>query len=168
MSTIEFDAFADIVNDQNGIFAEEAAALAPALTNFDSTQTVAQPDGVHITMYCRGCGRTVDVTVGYHEMVAMKYRCPPQAAYQGTRAAVSTEYAWSAPHGAFYPRTTCSGCGHFCAPLITPDEAERHLQQARANGWIRPDMEADLARLANDNSAAYRQQIVQTPTGARR
>lgn len=166
---IDYDAFGDVINEQNGILSRETAALEPALTNFESAKTVAQPDGVHITMYCRGCGRTVDVTLGYHEMVAMKYRCPPQAAYQGTRAAVSTDYAWSAPHGAFYPRTTCSGCGHFCSPLVTPEEAEKHLQSARANGWLRPEFEAELAQLASQRAVPYRAQIVQqVPGGGRR
>ena len=162
MANIDYDVFADVINGNNGIFAAEQAGLEPALTNFDSTQTVPAPDGVHITMYCRGCGRTVDITLGYHEMVAMKYRCPPNAAYKGTRADVHTEYSWSAPHGAFYPKTTCSGCGHFCAPLVTPEEAEKHLQTARANGWLRPEFEAELAHLAAQRAAPYRAQLVQT------
>lgn len=164
---VDYDAFGDILADNTGIFAAEAAGLEPALKNFDSTQTVAMPDGVHITMYCRSCGRTVDVTIGYHELVAMKYRCPPQAAYAGTRAEVQTQYGWSAPHGAFYPQTTCSSCGAFCAPLVTPDEAERHLQTARANGWIRPETEAQLAQLAAQRAAPYRQSILQAPTARR-
>ena len=162
-----FDVFADVINSNNGIFATEQAGLEPALTNFDSTTTVPAADGVHITMYCRGCGRSVDCTLGYHELVAIKYRCPPQAAYQGTPAAVTTEYAWSAPHGAFYPRATCSSCQHFVAPLVTPEEAEKHLQAARANGWIRPEFEAQLARLASERAAPYRAQLVHAPTHRR-
>jgi predicted component of type VI protein secretion system len=163
MANIDYDVFADVINGNNGIFAEEAAALEPGLSKYDSAHTVAAPDGVHINMFCRGCGYPKDVTLGYHEMVAIKYRCPPQAAYQGTNAAVNTQYGWSAPNGAFYPKVGCTSCGTPCAPLITPEEAEKHLATARANAWISPQDETQLAHMAASKSAPYRAQIVQAP-----
>lgn len=168
MSGNEFDAFSDIVNNDTGIFGAEAAGLAPALRNFDNAQTAAAQDGLHVTMYCRGCGRTIDVCFGYHELVACKYRCPPQAAYQGTQFAVATEYKWSAPHGAFFPVTGCASCQTPCSPLITPDEAETHLARARANGWIDPRIEQQLAVRAAEAAKPYRAQLVQTGHPIRR
>lgn len=164
----DYDAFGDVINKNNGIFGTEAAALEPALTNFENATTTGMPDGIHVTMYCRGCGRTVDVTFGYHELVAIKYRCPPHAAYQNTQLAVGTEYRWSAPHGAFYPMATCGTCSGLCSPLITPDEAERHLQKARANGWINPTVEQQLSQMCATAAVPYRAQVVQSGQRPRR
>lgn len=163
----DHDRFDDILQNNTGIFAADASALEPGLKNFDSAQTVPANDGVHITMYCRGCGGTRALTLGYHEMVAIKYRCPPQAAYPGTQAAVNTEYGWAAGQGAFYPKVPCPACQNPLAPLITPDEAERHLATARANGWIEPNIEARLSALAKKNSAAYQAQLTHTPRSMR-
>lgn len=159
----QFDQFADVIFSQNGIFAGTEAGLEPGLAKHDTVQTTAAPDGVHNAMDCRGCGRPVDVVISYPEMVALKYRVPPQAAFAGTAAQVNTEYRWSAPHGAFYPMLTCSSCHMPCAPLVTPEEAEQHLAQARANGWIAAKNEAQLAQVAHARSEQWRSAIVRTP-----
>lgn len=160
MSNDDFDKFGDIINGNNGIFGAESAAMEQGLANFDSARTVATADGVVVEMACRGCGRGVKLTLEYPELVAVKYNVAPHVAFHGKPNIVRNPVAWaySPREQAWWPNYPCSHCRTPCAPLVTPEEAEKHLAKARRNNWINPQGEQYVASIAGAAAQAQAQQ----------
>lgn len=157
MSKDEFDAFGDIINSQTGIFSDESASLEPGLHNFDRAQTVETPQGVKVVMHCRqvvgsgqGCGRSIELTIEWPELVALKYGISPHAAYAG-RAEIMNEpgeYRYSPRQQAWHPVQGCPNCRTLVLVFVTAEEAEKHLTNARRQGWINPAGEQHASRVA--------------------
>ncbi len=160
MSADQYDNFDDIINGQAGVFSPEAAAIDPGLKSFDSTRTVATPEGVVVEMFCRGnltgngCGRPRQFTIEWPEMVAIVYNISPHEAYQGQSAGgrpivqEMTVWDFDPRGGAWYPKQPCRNCRTLLMPLFTPQEAEGHLVVARQRGWIHPQGEQFCRTLA--------------------
>jgi hypothetical protein len=152
----DFDAFGDIINSQTGIFAGESAGLEPGLENFDRAQTVAKNDGVKVVMHCRavagsgqGCGRAIQLSIEYPELVALKYGISPHAAYAGsTVMADPAEWRYNEREQAWFPLQSCPNCRTLTLVFVTPEEAEKHLATARRQGWIDPRGEQFASQVA--------------------
>lgn len=158
MSGQEYDAFGDIINTQNGIFAADQAQIEPGLTKFDQASTVAQPDGVKVVKYCapvaqagQGCGRTQQLTIEYAELIAIKYGVSPHLAFSNAPQFMHDpcEWRYNPREQGWHPMVTCPNCATLLLVFITQDEAERHLAVARRHGWIHPQAEAAASRRAD-------------------
>ncbi len=155
-----YDGFADVINENTGIFGEEAASMDNGLKAFDGARTVPKPDGVYVEMHCRSCGNPVRITVEWGEIIAIKYNVAPQLAYRGTKDLVRdiTEWGFSPEQQAWIPKNTCGRCNSVCAPQFKPEEAEQHLAVARRNSWFSPRYEQMAATRCSQVVQSMQQQ----------
>jgi hypothetical protein len=102
-------------------------------------------------MSCRGCGRGVKLTVEYPELVAIKYSVAPHVAFANQPGVLNSpcQWAYSPRERAWWPNYPCSHCRTPVAPLITADEAEKHLAEARRSSWIDPNGEQYCAKVCS-------------------
>ena len=156
--TDKYDQFSDIVQSQAGIFGRDAAAMENGLHAHDSVQTSVMQDGVHVSMSCRKCGNPRDVTIEWPELIAIKYQISPHEAYRGAQVNFHVvPWQYSPRQDGWYPLLQCQGCGEYTSPIVTPHEAEAHLQTARMRGWFRQQDELAYAKVAAQNAALQRQ-----------
>jgi len=150
----QYDAFGDIINKSDGIFGGTESNIAGqdgGLKAHDTPRTQATASGVAVEMQCRGCPRPLRLTVDYPELVAVKYNVAPQdvfAAYPQFVHGILTKWTYSSREQAWWPETRCSGCQNIAGPMFTPEEAEFHLRKARQMGWIDPQGEEFVSKLA--------------------
>jgi hypothetical protein len=147
------DDFADIIAKNKGLFSSENATLDDALGNLDSVESAVMPEGVGFELTCHGCRRTQRYTVEYPEMVALKFRVPPQVAFSpqartpflpSPNSIVPTPGKW-APNpgkGELLCLDLCTGCPWKLRLSLRFREPEHFLKQARSQGFIRFDEQA--------------------------
>ena len=116
-----WDGFGDVIEGSGGIFNE-----SDGLKAYDSVRHQTTPEGLLVECHCASCGRARHVTIGWPELVALKYNVSPEEAFRGTPyqqygsswqvtdQTKGVRYAW-------YPAGLRCRCGNnFQRPLVSP------------------------------------------------
>jgi len=141
-----FDGFGDIIERETGIFKGGGGLAA-----HEGIRHEYAPEGVKLELHCTGpvhggCGKPKHVTIGWVEILAIKFNLSPDEVFQNQSNWAPTRPPQ--PH-AWYPTTMrCARCNEMIAPLVEPRECESHLRQMRANGWMPQAQEAQLSQVA--------------------
>lgn len=150
VGTRDFDAFGDVREEVRGIFGAEQAAIEPGLKKFESVHVQPTKEGVVLQVSCQGCSRPTHIIMEWPEAVALKYGVNPEFAFHGHPRIVNFPTKWEfLPHeNAWRPDMRCGKCGFHFPVRISPDEPERFLKVGRQQGFINPDGEAQVSRIA--------------------
>lgn len=125
-----YDRFGDVVQQVAGIFGADTPAMDNGLADFDAAPTVADSEGVHITMRCRGCGGSRNITAEWPEIMCIARGISPHEVISGM-----TPWQYSQVGRGWYPLIACSGCSTPVVPLVPMQEAQQHLKTGSEHKW---------------------------------
>lgn len=145
-----FDGFGDVLENENGIFAESDGRVA-----YESVRRQYLPTGLRVEVHCAGCGYPRHVDISWPELISIKYDISPSDAFgnhpqlrqHAERWANTSGVQHRGVHHAWYPADLRCRCGEtFNRPHITPGECDQHLSEMRRNGWLHPQAEKGIAQ----------------------
>jgi hypothetical protein len=117
--------------------------------DYEGIKETLGPDGLTVTMNCRVCGKAHAVTLEWMELFVVGTN-GPQVAPMLPRG-----WAYSDANGKAYPNhIPCSKCQAKLCPMVTPEEARQHVNDALSRGLVQMGAVQQWQQSAN----MYRQQ----------
>lgn len=151
MSDIKDD-FSDIIQKNRGMFGGEHATLDDALGTLDNVQEAVRSDGVAFELTCHGCKRPQQYTLGYPEVIALKFRIDPSIAFtrpsptlKSPQQVCPNPSVWAPvpQKGELLCQDKCP-CGWKLRIALDFNEPEKYLRKARQRGYLQPQMEGPV------------------------
>lgn len=152
----DFDDFADIINNQAGVFGDTAAALDHGLKAMDTVDVAVTPAGAVLEFRCVGCGRPRQLTLDYPELVALKMRISPHMAFKsGQHVSDPTTWRWVKEEHRWGLVMQCNMCPYHYAVRLGAQEPDAILSKARRAGYINPAGEQGVVVYVNQMRQRY-------------
>jgi hypothetical protein len=123
------DYFDDIMSDNSIPAIFDTDLGGGGMRDYEKVSSQPNQSGVTVHMHCRACPSPAEIHIDWTElfMVAMAPRS--QMLPQGWRRSEVNQAA--------YPDLRCN-CGATCAPIITPDWAQKQVDAALRGGLVTP------------------------------
>lgn len=118
------DYFDDVMQRQEGIHA------GMGMDDYEGIKEQIGKDGLAIKMSCRVCNREHSVTLEWPELFIVGLNGSDQP------LRLPNGWAYSSANAACYPNLPCAKCGSPLCPMVTPDEARRHMNTAVSRGFV--------------------------------
>lgn len=149
--------FDDIVDAQQGIFANGAASIADesAMASHSMVKSRPTQEGLVYDLSCPYCGERKPIVVEWAELIAVRHGISPHIAYQGRPVLKGPPTPWVFdpneqgffPDGAQDQRGMPCRCSNRIKLTITMQEIDGKLGAAQRNGLLNPEMVQQLSQL---------------------
>jgi hypothetical protein len=94
--------------------------------DYEAIKWVPNAQGLSISMHCRACPRPCRIDVTWPELFVVSHAPRTNVLPQG--------WVKSEVNGAPFPNVRCNNCGAVCAPIITPEFAQKRVDAALRAG----------------------------------
>lgn len=121
------DYFDDIMGDNSIPAIFDTDMGGGGMRDYEKVSSHASKSGVKVNMHCRACPAPAEIDIDWTELFLVAMAPRSGILPQGWRRSEVNQAA--------YPELRCN-CGAICAPIITPDWAQKQLDAALRGGLI--------------------------------
>jgi hypothetical protein len=100
--------------------------------DFQNVKQYISPQGLVLEIPCQMCGRRHACTLEWHELFTVGLNGPKQP------LRMPPGWDYSPEDGGLFAKIPCQKCQHPMCPLVTPDDARKHVNQAVQRGFLAP------------------------------